>query len=231
VNEPFVAGAYMLLKPGPAIPTGGLTASSCLAEMAPDSWAIDWVKVEPGERVRHAATLGIPPEALALVVDWATEEFDRRFKWPNVFTEPEAAREFRQRFIPGGGVRLVGLGLPADLVPAFLSLTAPPPQQAGYAPVGAAGVHEVLSTGLGLEASGEFRGFEVLGYDGAGQFCSFRCNGLEVDFQKELAAQFNRWGLLDEQAVARRCAEYASRPEVGTCVSWWHPWALLEYAC
>jgi hypothetical protein len=42
-SEPFVAGGYLLVKPGPPIPAGILTASACLAEMAPDFWAIEWV--------------------------------------------------------------------------------------------------------------------------------------------------------------------------------------------
>jgi hypothetical protein len=231
MNRPYIAAGYTLVKPGPPIPAGGLTASACLAAVAPDSWAIDWVKMEPGERARHATGLGIAPEAVPEVVTWVTAEFGRRLKWPNVFTELEAAREFRRRFIPGGGVYLIGLGLAADLVPAFLSLSAPPPQQPGYAPIGPVGVYDVLNTGRTLETGGELRGFDVLGYDEAGRFCSFRCNGLEADFQKELGVQFNRWGLLDEPTVAQRCADYAGRPETATCTRWWHPWALFEFAC
>ena len=230
MSEPYVAGAYLLVKPGPLIGAGGLTASACLAEMAPDSWAIEWANVEPADRERQAVQFGIPVNAIPEVIKWAADEFDRHFKWPNVFTELTAARKFRERFIPGG-VHLVGVGLPADLVPAFLSLSAPPLAQPGYAPVGATGVHEVVRAGQVLAAGGEFRGFEVLGYDEAGQFCSFRCNGLEVDFQKELGVQFNRWGLLNKESAARQCAEYAGRPEVGTCARWWHPWAVVEYTC
>ena len=54
VSEPYVAGAYLLVKPGPLIGAGGLTASACLAEMAPDSWAIEWANVEPADRERQA---------------------------------------------------------------------------------------------------------------------------------------------------------------------------------
>jgi hypothetical protein len=230
MSETYVAGAYLLVKPGPQIGPGGLTASACLAELAPDSWAIEWVSMEPADRQRHAVALGIPADAVSEVIRWATDEFDRHFKWPNVFTELAAAREFLERFIPGG-VHLLGVGLPSDLVPAFLSLSAPPKSQPGYAPVGAVGVHEVIRAGRVLEVGGELRGFEVLGYDEAGQFCSFRCNRLEVDFEKELGVQFNRWGLLNEESAARQCADYAGRPEVGTCARWWHPWAVMEYRC
>jgi hypothetical protein len=45
-----------------------------------------------------------------------------------------------------------------------------------------------------------------------------------------MGVQFNRWGLLNEESIARRCADYSIQPEVGTCAKWWHPWALLEYS-
>jgi NADH:ubiquinone oxidoreductase subunit len=62
----------------------------------------------------------------------------------------------------------------------------------------------------------------------AGAFCSFRCNALETDFQRKLGATFNEWGLLEDEDVARRCAEYAGRPETPTCSPVWHPWMVLS---
>jgi len=196
--------------------------------MAPGSWAIEWVKVAPGEREEHARELGIRPELLPQVVDWATKAFDADFKWPNVLSTPAVAREFRQQFIPGD-VRLIGLGLPADLVDEFLTLAAPPPSSPGYAPNGPSGVYEVLRSRQPLATGGRARGYEVLGFGIAGAFCSFRCNQFEADFQREFGATFNTWGLIDDEAVARRCALYAGRPGGGTCADWWHAWAVQEY--
>lgn len=109
VSGGYVAGAYLLVKPGPPIADCGLTASACLAKLAPDHWAIEWASVEVADRQRHAAELGIRRSELPHVVAWVTGEFDRRFKWPNVFVELEAAREFRERFAPDG-VHLIGRG-------------------------------------------------------------------------------------------------------------------------
>lgn len=138
MNGPDVAGAYLLVKPGPLVGPTGLTASGCLAEVAPGSWAIDWVNTRPCERERHASALGISAEALPEVVAWATKVFGAEFKWPNVFCNLAAAREFQRRFLPAG-VRLIGLALPMDLVDEFLTLAAPSPQQPGYAPNGPTG--------------------------------------------------------------------------------------------
>lgn len=65
MSEPYIAGAYLLVKPGPSLGAQGLTASACLADVAPDSWAIEWVSVEPGEREPRAKRLGIRVEALS----------------------------------------------------------------------------------------------------------------------------------------------------------------------
>jgi hypothetical protein len=201
-----------------------------LAEVAPGSWAIEWVRVAAGEREAHAQELGIAPNLLPQVVDWVTQAFETDFMWPNVFSSLTAARSFRQRFIPSG-VRLIGVGLPADLVDEFLGQAAPPPSPPGYAPNGASGVYQLIQARQVLAPGGEARGYEVLGLGMAGDFCSFRCNQLAADFEREFGATFNGWGLIDDPQVARRCAEFAGRPEVGTCADWWHPWHVQEYEC
>jgi hypothetical protein len=228
MSQPFVAGAYLLVKPHPELGPGHLTASACLAEMAPDDWALDWVSTEPERREQHVARLGIRPGELPAVMRWATDHFGGRFRWPNVFTDLEIARAFRARFVPAD-IHLLGIGLPVDLVDSFMSMAAPPPPQPGYAPVGATGVYQVLTARRPLEGGGATRGFEVLGYDEAGKFCSYRCNALGADFERQFGARFNARGLLDEETTARRCAEYASRPEVFTCSRFWHPWLVQEY--
>ena len=75
----------------------------------------------------------------------------------------------------------------------------------------------------------EQRGYEVLGFDGAAGFDSFRCNSLEGDFEHLFGVQFNRWGLIDDGRAAARCAEYANSPEVSTCAVAWHPWLVVEH--
>jgi hypothetical protein len=228
MNQPCVAGAYLLVKPDAELGAGHLTASGCLAEMAPDCWAIEWVKTEPGGCEKHATRVGIRSGDLSAVIRWATDHFGGRFRWPNVFTDLEGAREFRARFV-SIDIHLLGIGLAADLVDSFVSIAAPPLPEPGHSPAAPTGVYEVLAARKPLEGGGVTRGFEVLGYDVAGTFCSFRCNELETDFERHLGVQFIAWGLLDDEAMARRCAEYAGRPEVGTCASFWHPWLVLEY--
>jgi hypothetical protein len=127
-----------------------------------------------------------------------------------------------------GGFHLLQIALPEHLVRAFLTLAAPPAQQPGYAPNGASAVYQaLLAHDLGVPAA-ERRGFEVLGYDRyGGGFDSFRCNALESAFAG-LGATFNRWGLIDDEATALKCAEFANTQS--TCADAWHPWLVAEYA-
>ena len=111
-----VAGAYLLVKPRPPLAPGVLTASACLADIAPNCWAIEWVKVQEGEREESAARLGIRAEDLPAVIQWATDHFARgSFGWPNVFLDLEAAWGFRRRFL-SPEIHLLGIALPLDLV-------------------------------------------------------------------------------------------------------------------
>jgi hypothetical protein len=87
----------------------------------------------------------------------------------------------------------------------------------------------VLAKRSPLTESGERRGFEVLGFDGAAGFDSFRCNGLETDFERLFGIQFNQWGLIDDLADAARCAQFANSPDVSTCAIAWHPWLITEH--
>jgi len=71
-----------------------------------------------------------------MMPSWATDHFNGGgFAWPNVFLSAAPARDFRRRFVKAT-VRLLQISLPEQMLDSFLALTAPPPQQPGYAPVG-----------------------------------------------------------------------------------------------
>ncbi len=222
----YLAGPLFLVKPGGEVRSGELTVSHCLAAVAPDTWAIEWVTMGDTDRAAAAAASGISQDHLPDVIAWATERFDRGFAWPHAFVDLATAQEFRRRFLPDG-FHLLQIALPEHLASSFLELAAPPAQQPGYAPMGASGAYQALLTHdirLGLA---ERRGMEVLGYDRCGGgFHSFRCNGFEPDFA-ELGASFNRWGLIEDEAAALECADLANKRS--TCADGWHPWLVVEH--
>jgi hypothetical protein len=228
--EQFVAGPFLLAKESGKLAPGLLTVSACLADVVPDTWTIEWAKVDETDRLARAAQFGIDAHHLPDAIRWATDHFDGGgFAWPNLFLNASAARDFRRRFVTAT-VRLLQMSLPEHLLESFLALTAPASQEPGYAPVGASGAHEALARRSPLTDLAGRRGFEVLGFDGAAGFDSFRCNALESDFERLMGVQFNRWGLIDDVGLASRCAHHANRPEVSTCAVVWHPWLVTEHA-
>jgi hypothetical protein len=226
--ETYLAGPLFLVSSSNALPSSALTVSACLAVIAPDTWAIEWVSTSEADRIEAAARCGIPESRLSEVIDWATDKFDHGFAWPNAFLDIATAQEFRRQFL-GQGFRLLQIGLAERLAPSFLELAAPPPQQVGYSPMGSTAAHECLGMKRRL-TEGEPRGFEVLGYERyGGGFESFRCfGGLPEDFVR-LGATFSSWGLIDDEACALRCAGLAG--ETGSCADVWHAWAIVEHPC
>ncbi len=229
VSERLITGPFVLAKESGKLAPGLLTMSGCLADIVPDCWAIEWARIDDAERLARAAQFGIGACDLPSAIRWTTDHFDGAFVWPNLFLDAATAREFCRRFITVT-VRLLQMSLPEELLGQFLALTAPPPQQPGYAPVGHIGVHQALARRVTLPELEGCRGFEVLGFDGAAGFDSFRCNGLEKDFEKRFGIHFNEWGLIDDARDAARCAEFANSPEVSTCAVAWHPWLVTEHA-
>ena len=228
--EQLVAGPFLLAKESGKLAPGFVTVSACLAHIVPDAWTIEWAKVDESERLARAAEFGIDAQHLPDAIRWATDHFDGGgFAWPNLFLNAAAARDFRRRFVTAT-VRLLQMSLPEQSLESFLALTTPPPQQPGYAPVGPIGVYEALARRSVSTDLAERRGYEVLGFDGAAGFDSFRCNALEGDFERLFGVQFNQWGLINDWADAARCAEFANSPEVSTCALAWHPWLVLEHS-
>jgi hypothetical protein len=226
----FVAGPFLLSRESGKVAPGVLTASACLADIAPDDWAIEWCKIEHAERLRKAAVWGIGEHDLPSVIRWATDTFNAGgFLWPNLFLDAATAREFQRRFV-SVPARLTQISLPRTMVDDFLALSTPPMSPKDFAPTAAPGIHQALARRLPANADGDDRGFDILGFDGAAGFDSFRCNGLEADFERVLGVRFNQWGLVDDVEQAHRCADLANGPDVATCAVAWHPWRVVEHA-
>jgi hypothetical protein len=146
-----------------------------------------------------------------------------KFGFPNVFFDLQLAQRFCSQYLQHlSEVKLLSIALRAEECANFITHYTPPPQVAEN------GVRRKLRAGQSIEEQAQFRGFEILGHDGA-SFCSFVCNSLEKDYHEKLGIRFNQHGLIDYYIDAQRAANYAMLDEVGAEPYLWHPWAISEY--
>ena len=226
----YVSGGYFLAKyaarsegmSADLLPARILSASHCIADI-PDAWAVRWANYQESDREEEAAKFGITPEILPQVIDWVTSGLEsKKIGWPVVFYSLDTARQFAQSFLTHDtDLVLVGIGLQPEHA-ALLLLEEKPPDNHGTP-----GIYEALGQNLGLESGGEVLGFEVLGYDW-GAFHSWLCNGLELASYREFNIRPNRYGFISNLEDAIKCAEYASRDEVGAEPALWQPWLVVK---
>ena len=87
----FLSAGYFLARPskrGPhtsakLIPKRTLSASTCICDFFPASWAIRWSSDDQHQRERSAATFAISPVEIDTIINWATSSFQKIFGWPN----------------------------------------------------------------------------------------------------------------------------------------------------
>ncbi|MDC0711991.1 hypothetical protein POL68_26220 [Stigmatella sp. ncwal1] len=231
-NSLRVSAGYLVARPvdrtafmdASLLPPVIRTASGCLAQIAPDTWALAWVRCDEAERCEAASRFGIPPGRLAELMDWVTQRFDEDFLWPNLFQTLEGAREFCATFVPeDSDACILGLALSSEDADVLLRQTEPTPGE------GELGLRRCLALHLPPREGGLSLGSEVLGLEVGGTLHSSLCNGLARVFAQKLSAQPNAHGLFDDHALAQRCAAYAGREEVGAEPVPWRAWVLTEY--
>ena len=206
------------------VPATFWTASDCLANVAPGSWALEWVQMDEAQRLTEAEEFGLPRERVPEIISWVTARFDQDFGWPNVFLTLEAAREFCTRFVPReSDAAILGLALDRADAEDFLRRSQPAERE------GAPGLYTGLARRLRPEPGGQWMGSEVLCFD-SGAFHSSLCNALERHFAEKLGARPNANGLYDDHALASQCAALASSAELGAEPGIWLAWKLSWYS-
>lgn len=228
-----VCGGYFITKAveRPAYVSSGLlpprivSLSECICDCVPDMWAIEWTGVSPEERTAKASKADIDAATLDQVISWTTQQMNAgTFGWPRVFFAIDDARVFAKRFLsPDGDFKLLGIGLPADVVEQFLVEENP------GSSMGVPGVYKAVSTREGLASGGAALGWEVLCYDYGG-FHSWLCNGLETVVAETYGIRPNEAGFITSAAESSAASEYCGREEVGAEQGFWAPWLVVEYA-
>ena len=145
-----------------------------------------------------------------------------------------AARTIARMFLSKAqGLELWGLGVRRPVLEDLREGTAPPPQQPGYAPTGASGVHLVTELDQPLAAGGTPLGHEPLIADVG---CSFNSPAAlhldEAAVWRGLGVQPNEHGLIDsyDEALAG-CREFAGAKVAGPAPqSGWFPGLIVRYS-
>ena len=233
----FVSAGYFLARlserepwmSAELLPERILSACDCICSFFPDAWTMDWSS-SPAERSKGVSAFQIPADRIADVVSWADGSFQKAFGWPRVLYSLADARAAQALLGPAvDGVTLFALGLPTDLVGAFLAAAEPPPQKEGYAPVGVTGYFRCVSRRERLADGGEPIGFELLSTWMGLLTHSWLCNGLEKQLHEKVGLIPNEYGFIANLDSARDGARRINAGELKGEPEEWFPWLVVRY--
>ena len=220
----FISGGYYVVKPvsrpevfSTLLPRNILTLSSCIAEIAPDFWAVEGYKYTEEKRTAEAFKFGIPASLVPEMTKWVTAE--THYWQPIGFSSAIATQEFRSRFITDPDIVVVGIGLHISRLSSFRNQLDQDINH-GY------GLLERIEENTMLAAGGHVLGFEPLGYEGA-HFHSWLCNDVPDDAHNRFGIRPNDQGFINEFEDAVRVVEYMK--ETGAEPAIWEPWLVVQY--
>ncbi len=121
----------------------------------PDTWCLDWVQPrQPPE--------WCPAEAVAALTACCTEAFGQQWAWPSLATDLDWLRRLHQAWGRQLGCTIRAFACADADADAVIAATRPPPQQPGFAPMGALGHHLMATRGQPTDPGWRLLGWEVL---------------------------------------------------------------------
>ena len=235
------SGSFLCCFPSELLPPKILSLSEELCPRFPDYYAMPWANMEFADRHRGSTMARrfdiaeAPFRQIGVWVEllWKTGGM----KWMDVVVAPEIAKMFIDEVLPAhrDELMILGIGLRRTLLDEFLAASPPsqrsndrpPAEELALGGEGTYGVAEILSQRGALARDGEVLGYDLAGY-GYGAFTSWLVHGLHADCHKRFGIRPNRWGLIETEQDAERCAEFV-RAEPGKEPGWWHAWLVLRY--
>ncbi|WP_342541930.1 hypothetical protein MHH33_12745 [Paenisporosarcina sp. FSL H8-0542] len=229
----YISGGYYIVSPSERadymdktlLPETILSASVCLCDFQPDI-NILWGGSQKKKQT-YSKELNLSNSAFEELEGWVQKKFeDGTFKFPQLFTTVDLAREFKKTFLNHiNDIRIIGIGLEENFAEEFLDEeeTLSKPAKERY------GIETLLmnKTTMDMEVTKK-NGYEVLGFE-SGQFHSYICNGLEKDYNNNFKFSLNENGFIPNREMAIKCCEYSNDEELETESVLWLPWAIFEY--
>lgn len=223
VNEYYYLGGYFIIKSisrtewmnHDVLPESILSASSCICDFYPDSSVV--FNKSRKKKKKYMKEIGIDFLEYKQMEDWLNKESENHFDYPNVFSSPNSANEFRQKFLYNqSGLRIIGVALPKTYKDSFLE-----EQDLGY------GICKNINKAMAIDSHSTILGYEILGYEHGG-FHSYLCNGLENQYKNKFNYTLNKNGFIETLKEAQVLANYTNDEVKDTEPVRWVPWAILD---
>ncbi|HTE05067.1 MAG TPA: hypothetical protein VK824_02645 [Planctomycetota bacterium] len=213
--------------PGADAPRTRLVSlSSCLADFLPHSWTRRTTSMEDSERVSKAERFGCTPDALVQLLD-AADRLDEggQCAWQAAFASLETLHAFLAACpCDAPDALIIAMCASSTCLDSVLTKLQP------AAFPGQRTLADTLRERHPLPAGGRLLGWEVLGEDGPGDFCSWQCLGLERKLTASMGLHLNANGLLERAEEATAVARHGNDADSGWEPIDYLPWALVEYS-
>ncbi len=223
MTSEFISGGYFVIRRAKRpeylsllVPQTFVTLSSCLTDIAPDLWAVDWENHSQQERAEEAAKFGIPSSVIPQLVEWTTP----RVEFPFGFSSIENAQEFYKLFLCTDLAMVVGIGLHSSLLTSFKGQVEKESNKG-------LGLLERIERNEPFAGGGVTLGYEPLGFD-AMHFHSWLCNFSPEEIGKTLGIRMNENGLLSSLADGIRTTDFVRQH--GAEMAIWEPWLVASYS-
>lgn len=195
-----------------------LSVSEHWSRSLPGYWTFSWAS-DPAERLHLARALGVADlDGLFALSDAKLEA--KEIGFPNVCFTRATAEAFRERAKPDANLRLLELGLPAELRAEALEESRP------VGTWSAGGIHLALTRNVPV-GPGRLLGYELVTLDVGTTPCSYACNDLGPGLENG-GVVFNDLGLIEDAGVAIGHARALSAGAFSAEPSLWLPIALIE---
>lgn len=196
------------------------SVSECICEQHPALEMLWGTSKHSKDQYRER--LRLSEEDFLKLTEWVeVHQESGELGYPQTIQTAELAKIFRDRFFSHIELDIIEIGLPESYVAEFLAQGDEGESPERY------GVERFVLGHERDEPTGQFLGYEVLGYEN-GMFHSYLCNGLERDFAEEFSFKLNNHGFVSTLEEAERYCTYSNQEHIETEPVLWLPWAIYK---
>ncbi len=207
-EEKYYLGGYYLtkLKPKTSGADSGTvvyTCSECINDNLISDWSYSWAADNKNiEEYRKKYLLS--DTAVLSIQTWVNCAFDEgKVGWVNVFTELEAALEYRRKFF-GHLPDIIVMALYFDEVERATIIDNFAPQ----GNLGEIGLRMMLMKEIAETDDELLLGFDYIGIEFSGYFHTFHCQNIGTDLASHFNLSLNRYGLFDRALNSKQILDY-----------------------